>query len=213
MRKIFFAMVLALVLSVQNFCAAAVTIDKAQFSTNENLIYPVVHTGNAAIDKKINTEIIAEVDRFVTGVQKNAVTNNFLLADIRSNYTVGSNQAGNTVILSIVLTESWYYQGAAHPATVMHALNFNTSSGALMDVSYLTDVGSGVSKDELLRRVERALVKHCQQNGLTLFDNALPLKKLPDEFYWDENLKVHFIFQHYEVAPYAAGIIDVKLDD
>ena len=206
-------MVLALVLSVQNFCAAAVTIDKAHFSTNENLIYPVVHTGNETIDKKINIAIIAEVDRFVTEVQKNAVTNNFLLADIRSNYTVGSNQSGNTVILSIILTESWYYQGAAHPATVIHTLNFNTNSGAIMDLSYLTDVGSGVSKADLLKRVESALVQHCQRNALTLFDGSLPLKELPTEFYWDENLNVHFIFQNYEVAPYAAGIIDVKLDD
>ena len=163
-------MVLALVLSVQNFCAAAVTIDKAHFSTNENLIYPVVHTGNETIDKKINIAIIAEVDRFVTEVQKNAVTNNFTLADIRSSYTVGSNQSGNTVILSIILTESWYYQGAAHPATVIHTLNFNTNSGAIMDLSYLTDVGSGVSKADLLKRVESALVQHCQRNALTLFD-------------------------------------------
>lgn len=210
-RKIFIATVLALLVSVQSFCSAA-QIESAAFNGNEQLIYPVVHTGNAAVDRKINTAIIAEVDRFVTGIYRNAQVNGSKVGGIYTKYDIACNQSGGTVILSILMTESSYYEMAAHPSTFQHALNFNVGSGELMGLSYLTDVGSGVSQKEILQRVERALIAKCDREKLFLFDDALPLKQLPENFYWDENLHVHFIFQQYEVAPYAVGIIDVDID-
>lgn len=210
MKKIFSAVLFALILSVQNFCGAA-TIESANFNGDERLVYPVVHTGDATVDKKINVAIIAEVDRFLTGVYHTARSIDAKVADVRTSYEVGCNEAGGTVILSLILTESNYYEGAAHPATYRHALNFNVQSGVLMDISYLTDVGSG-NPNFSLDNVGRKLREHAEQNKIFLFDDALPLKKLPENFYWDKNLHVHLIFQHYEVAPYAAGIIDVEMD-
>ena len=210
MKKIFFTALVALIMSVQNFCGAA-SIESARFNGDDRLIYPVVQTGNAVVDKKINTAIIAEVDRFLTGVYRNAQENDYTVADVRTSFEVGSNEAGSTVILSLVLTESNYYKGAAHPMSYRHALNFNVTNGELMDKSYLTDIGSGNPKFSL-ENVTRKLKEHAAREKLFLFDDALPLKKLPENFYWDENLHVHFIFQHYEVAPYAAGIIDVDTD-
>lgn len=209
MKKFLLATVLALMLSVQSFCSAA-TIDSDCFNGDAKMIYPVVCVGDAAIDKKINVAVIAEIDRFVTGVYHSAQSIDAEVADIRTNFKVGSNNAGNTVILSIVLTESCYFKGAAHPATIQHALNFNTSSGELMGIDYLTDIGEGIDRADLIASVEKALIAHCEREGIALFDEALPLKQLPENFYWDENLHVHFIFQHYDVAPYAAGIIDVE---
>lgn len=211
MKKFLFATVLALMLGVQSFCSAA-TIDSDCFNGDDKMIYPVVCVGDAAIDKKINVAIIAEIDRFVTGVYHGAQSIDAEVADIRTNFEIGSNNAGNTVILSIILTESWYYKGAAHPATIQHALNFNTSSGELMGNDYLTDIGECIDRASFIASVEKALIAHCKREGIELFNDALPLKQLPENFYWDENLHLHFIFQHYEVAPYAAGIIDVDLN-
>lgn len=211
MRKIFFATLLVLMMSIQ-ICGAA-TIDSAKFNGNDKLVYPVVSLSNRDVTQKINVAIVAEIDRFLTGVYRNAQVNNFNVADVRTNFEVGSNESGGTVILSLVLTESCYYAGAAHPATVKHTLNFNVGAGDLMGLDYLTDIGEGVSVDELRGRVERALISHSKRENLYLFEEALPLKNLPENFYWDANLHVHFIFQHYEVAPYAAGIIDVDIDE
>ena len=210
-RKIFIATVLALLVSIQSFCSAA-QIESAAFNGNEQLIYPVVHTGDAAVDRKINTAIIAEVDRFVTGIYRNAQVNGYKIGGMYTSYDVACNQSGGTVILSILMTESSYYEMAAHPSTFQHALNFNVGSGELMGLSYLTDVGSGVSQEEILQRVEHALIAKRDREKLFLFDDALPLKQLPENFYWVENLHVHFIFQQYDVAPYAVGIIDVDID-
>ena len=84
--------------------------------------------------------------------------------------------------------------------------------GRLRTIDYLTEVGEGKREGELLRRLEEKLKAHCERKNLFLSRDALPLKKLPENFYWDEDLHVHFIFQHYEIAPYAMGIIDVDID-
>lgn len=211
MRKIFFATLLMLIVSVQSFCGAA-TIESARFNGDEKLVYPVVHTGNEAIDKKINVKIKEELMSFIKGLHYAAQYDNFKILDARTSYEVGSNGAGNTVILSIIMTESRYFEGAAHPATWKHTLNFNMSSGNRMGLNYLTDIGSGVSVEEIKGRLERKLQEKAKREKLYIFPEALPLKKLPEDFYWDENLHVHFIFQQYEVAPYAVGIIDVDID-
>ena len=201
----------ALLMLISATCSAA-TIEPAHFNGNEGLIYPVVHVDDAAVERKINTAIIAEVDRFVTGVYRNAQVNNLEVGGVYTSFDIGSNEAGNTVILSVIVTESCFYKMAAHPSTYRRALNFNTSSGELMDVSYLTDVGEGIPVSDLCDRLTQKLKAKAERENLFLFDDALPLKELPSDFYWDENLHVHFIFQQYEVAPYAVGIIDVDFD-
>ena len=209
MRKIF--LMLAFVMMLMSSASAA-TIETAHFNGNEKLIYPVVSTGDAAIDQKINRKIKEELMSFIKGIHYDAQYYDRKVLDARTSYEVGSNQAGNTVILSIVMTESQYFKGAAHPATWKRALNFNTSSGNRMGLHYLTEVGEGLREGYLLERLEQKLCEKIEREGIYLFEDALPLKQLPENFYWDENLHVHFIFQHYEIAPYAAGIIDVDID-
>ena len=211
MRKILFATLLALIFSVQSFCNAA-TIESACFNGDEKLVYPVVYTGDETIDQKINAKIKEELISFIKGLQYAAQYDNFKVLDARTSYEVGSNGAGNTIILSIIMTESRYFEGAAHPATWKHTLNFNMSSGNQMGLNYLTDVGSGVSVEEIKARLENKLQEKIKREKLYLFPEALPLKNLPENFYWDENLHVHFIFQQDEIAPYAAGIIDLDMD-
>ncbi len=210
MRKIFLMAVAVMILSVQSCFAAEIHEDF--FNGNESLKYPVVTVGDAAIEKKINDAIIAEIDRFTTAIYRNAQVNGYNVADIWTLYEIGSNQAGNTVILSVLLTECSYFRGAAHPSTYLHALNFNLSSGELMDINYLLEVGEGLKEGYLKERLEQKLREKVKREKLFLFEDSLPLKKLPDNFYWDENLHVHFIFQQYEIAPYAVGIIDVDID-
>ena len=210
MKKIFLTLLFVAIVSLQNFCGAA-EIESAAHERYPNVVYPVVHTGDAAVDKKINREIFIELDRFLTAAHNDAMHNGRRVADVRMNYTVGANGDGNTVILSLILDKSYYVSGAAHPQSLRNALNFNMSSGELMGWDYLLDVGDGVSEENFKRRIEKNLVEHCAREGITLFEDALPLKNLPQDFYWDKNLNVHVIFNHYDIAPYAAGIIDVTL--
>ena len=210
MRKVFLIIAL-IVLSVQSCFAAE--ISEARFDSNEKLRYPVVHTGNSAIDDKINVAIIAEVDRFSTSIHQNAAFNGYKVGDIHTDYEIACNQDGNTVILSILMTESSYYEKAAHPSTYLRALNFNLSNGELIGINYLTDVGEGVPESQFIERLEEKLLYKVKHEKLFIFPDSIPLKNLPQDFYWDKDLHVHFIFQQYEIAPYAIGIIDVDIDD
>ncbi len=209
--KNFILAVLMVVLSVQSCFAAE--IHQELFNGNENLQYPVVKIGDSAVESKINGAIVAEIDRFLTAVYKNAQVNDFEVAGTYTKYEIGSNEAGNTVILSVLLTESSYFKGAAHPSTYLRALNFNLANGELMGINYLLEVGEGLKEGYLLEKINQKLVEKVEREKLFLFPDALPIKKLPQDFYWDKNLHVHFIFQQYEVAPYAVGIIDVDIDE
>ena len=211
MRKILFLTLLALIVSVQSFCGAA-TIESTCFNGNEKFVYPVVHTGDEAIDQKINIKIKTELMSFIKGLHYAVQYDNRKVLGAQMNYKVACNGAGNTVILSLLISKSQYFEGAAHPTSYLHALNFNMSSGNRIGLNYLTDVGSGVSVEEIKARLENKLQEKIKREKLYLFPEALPLKNLPENFYWDENLHVHFIFQQYEVAPYAVGIIDVDID-
>lgn len=196
--------------SVQNCFAAQISEDN--FNGNESLKYPVVKVGDGAIDAKINGAIRDEILRFIKEIHYAAQYNGSEIGGIYTSYEIGSNEAGNTVILSVLLTESSYFKGAAHPSTYLHTLNFNLSSGDLMGMDYLLEVGEGLKEGYLMERLEKNLRKKVKREKLFLFEDALPLKNLPENFYWDENLHVHFVFQQYEIAPYAAGIIDVDID-
>ena len=212
MRKILLTVVIALIIGVQSFCLAA-SIQSANFNGNENLIYPVVSVGDSAIEKRINDSIREEILRFIKEIHYAAQYDNREVMDMRTNYEILCNQAGNTVILSVVLTESSYFKGAAHPSTYICPLNFNVSSGELMGLNYLLEVGEGLRDDYFIDKLNQKLSGKVERGEIFLFPDALPIKELPESFYWDENLRVHFIFQHYEIAPYAAGIIDIAIDD
>ena len=212
MRKIFLTTVVALVLCLQNFCgAAAVTIESANFNGNETMIYPIVRTGNAAVDEKINGAILDEVNRFVKEIHYAVQNDGIVIEGLYTSFEVPCNRAGNTVILSIVMTESVYNKGAAHPLTYKRGLNFNADTGERMNTSYLTDIGSGNPKFSP-ENITRKLREKAEREGLMLFEEALPLKSVPEDFYFDANLHVHLLFQQYEVGPYAIGIVDLDMD-
>ncbi len=210
MRKIFLAVIALLIVSVQNCFAAEIT--EARYNDNETLIYPVVHVEDKTVEQRINGKIRDEILRFIKEIHYAAQYNNYEVVDVRTNYEIMCNGAGNTVILSVVLTESNYYKGGAHPATYIRPLNFNMSSGELMGLNYLVEVGDGFQDGQLLERLNQKLAEKVERKEIFLFQDALPIKELPEDFYWDENLHVHFIFQHYQIAPYAMGIIDVDID-
>lgn len=207
MKKIFLITLFALIINVQNLCGAA-EIYEAYLNNEENLKYPVVKTGDTAIDQKINNVIATEIDHFVTNVYGRLYDDK--LRFINTNYTIACNEAGNTVILSVILGESYCYMRAAHPAYYRCALNFNVKTGELMDTGYLTDIGAG-NPQFSLENVTNQLKAYAESKKISLFHDALPLKELPKNFYWDENLCVHLIFNNYEVAPYAYGIIDLVI--
>ncbi|MBR4151692.1 MAG: hypothetical protein IKT98_01890 [Selenomonadaceae bacterium] len=206
MRKIILMAVVALILSVQNLCGA-VTIEEFKSPLYEKILYPMVRMEDKSIEQKINLAILAEIDNFVADVNRSIQEYNAELLNAYVNYEIACNEAGNSKILSVVFTESKYFARANRPQACKHALNFNLKTGELIGINYLTDSDAGI-----IDKLSQKLREKSERENISLNHDALPLKKLPENFYWDANLHVHFIFQYYEVAAGSAGIIDVDME-
>ncbi|MBR2774542.1 MAG: hypothetical protein IKD73_06065, partial [Selenomonadaceae bacterium] len=87
MRKIFLMMIALLMLMSS---AGVATIETAHFNGNEKLAYPVVNTGDAAIDQKINRKIKEELMSFIKGIHYDAQYYDRKVLDARTSYEVGS---------------------------------------------------------------------------------------------------------------------------
>ena len=89
--------------------------------------------------------------------------------------------------------------------------NFNSDSGVQLTADSLSEIGKEERGESAYspKNVFRKLKAHVKREGIALFPDVKSLEKVPEDFYFDENLHVWFIFQQYDVAPYAAGIIEV----
>ena len=205
MKKFIIAAALFLLTNV----ASAAQIDTASYLGDGNLNYPVIITDKPEVNAKINSVIRAEVQRFVDAMEKQAQELDVRIGDMSVDFEIPCNHTNG--ILSVVLTEFIYFEKAAHPSTLKRALNFNSDSGERLTVDSLTEVGGEENGEPKYspKNVTRKLRAHVRMNKLFLYDEFTELEKLPEDFYFDDDLNVHFIFQQYEIAPYAVGIIDL----
>lgn len=207
MKKIFFALIILFInLSVAN----AAQIDSAKYNNDDDLIYPVVYAKNAEVSEKINAEIRREVQNFLVFADNTAADGYepVKIEKVAVSYEITCNHENG--ILSIVLTEYLNFENSAHPSTFRRALNFNSDSGERIfskDLSEIAHEEYGESSYSP-KNLTRKLKAYAKENDIWLYGDFKELTQVPDDFYFDDNLHVHFIFQQYEVAPYAFGIIE-----
>ena len=209
MKKIFFVLIIFLI----NFSAVnAAQIDTAKFNGDDNLIYPVVFTKNSDAAGKINAVIRNEVKSFLIRIDEMSAdgkdAEKIPIQGYGINFEIPCNHEDG--ILSVVLTEYVNYKNSAHPLTFRRGLNFNSDSGERI----LSDTLSEIADEEFgesaysPKNLTRKLKIYAKENNIYLYQDFKQLAQIPEDFYFDDNLHVHFIFQQYEVAPYAAGIIE-----
>lgn len=190
--------------SAANFANAA-EIDRVFYFGNAEISYPLVIAKNDDATAKINRVIRAEVKHFIDGLKDSE--NN--IGGVGVDYEIPCNHENG--ILSIVLTEYVYFEGAAHPLTFKRGLNFNSDSGVRLTADTLTEIAKKPT-DYTPADITAKLKIYSKKNNLPLSTDFQELTAIPEDFYFDDNLHVHFIFQQYEVAPYAVGIIDLDAD-
>ena len=214
MKKFIWLGIFFLMMSVANFAnAAKVTkdsynnyIEKAFYNNNQDFIYPVVTTLNPAAAVKINREIRKDIQFFLDDIQRRAGEDK---VKIRINYETACNHNGG--ILSIILSEYVFLEHAAHPWNLVHTLNFNTDNGeriTVADLSEIAEHGNDYTPAEITRRLKI----YSKINRRPLRSDFQQLDKIPEDFYFDDNLHVHFLFEQGGVAHYAVGLIDLDAD-
>ena len=208
MRKIFLATFFAVILSLQSFCGAAATVDEAIFNGNENLKCPIVHTGNAAVDKKINSVIEGLTQNFVMEVKTDRREHGINITVENASFQVACNGAKNSNVLSIILYQSKYgSNGPAHPTNYAHALNFDLTTGERLTTSDLAKFGYGDS-NSLFQKLSLKLKEFNANREIKTSE----ITGLPENFYFDEDFHLHFLFEQNSIAHYAVGVIDIDMD-
>ena len=205
MQKIILAGIFFIMMSVANFASAA-EIEKAFFDNNPELVYPVVKTENIMAGAKINSEIRKDIQNFLDDIKSRVGDD---LQTISISYSVPCNHKGE--ILSIILSEYVMVKNAAHPWNLVHTLNFNSDSGARLTVESLSEIANPANT-YTPAELTRKLKLYSKINNRPLNWDFNKLDKVPEDFYFDDNLHVHFLFQQQSVAPYAVGVIDLDAD-
>ena len=199
MKKFFIIMILALM--IPNICGAT-EIQSTDYEGEFKFTYPSVKVSNVFVANRINQKIREEVkDLFDTVKQPDDSVTATMTYEI---------MCDDKNILSVILTEVLYMKGAAHPSTYKRALNFDTRTGKPIRIEDLKKISREYAKkDYTPKGITKKLKAYATANNLALYSDFKELEKLPENFYFDENFHLHFIFQQYEVAPYAVGIIDL----
>ena len=201
MKKIFCTLMI-LALMIFPSIGGATQIKSTDYNGDFQFVYPTISTSNAIIDSMINEKIREEVKNFFDAVKQ---PDNSITATMSYEIPCDKNN-----ILSIILTEYTYSEGAAHPLTFKRALNFDTRTGKLIGIDNIKKISREYAKaDYSPKGITRKLKAYAEREGIFLYADFKELEKLPENFYFDENFHLHFIFQQYDVAPYAAGIIDL----
>lgn len=158
--------------------------------------YPVWEGGTALQRARVNAAVEAETVRFATELEKMQEHGD---VDGWVRWLAGRTDGE---LVSLVLLESVYPHHAAHPSTAVVGMTFD-------------EKGYRVSREEALRRaagtdVEAAVSQQAAERGLSLFPEAWRQQTdWPEQFYVGADGQLYFIFQQYEIAPYAAGWIAI----
>ena len=189
--------------------------------------YPsVAKADNILVKAKINTEIEKTVSSFVEDIKdrqakgeelngwvsyemKSAVWDQMAVDSRAGSHTQFTTRANEQGMFSVVIYLSTMYKGAAHPSTYARALTFDKDGNLVTwDEMLAMDKASGrnlLTLDNLRRDVQ-------EQAGDKLYTDSnlkAQIDEFPKEFYVDDAGGVHALFQQYDIAPYAAGFIDV----
>ena len=205
MKKIFCSAVLAL-------CASAVVTgtawaDDLQPAMQVKANYPVVALQNAAAQKRINLAVAAEMDDMQRDIKAILREGDLLSASLDSRVSYQDEK-----IISIRTDKYVYVDKAAHPMSWEYGRIYRISDGKLLtleDIANLPEFRANASR-YTLDNVAKAIGK---KYGDVLFSRIVKLESMPKDIYLDENKQLHVLIQRYELAPYAAGILDVNLDE
>lgn len=205
MKKIILAGIFFVLLSAANFADAA-TIEKHLYHNVPGLIYPVVKVDNPDAEAKINQKIYEEIQRTLQNL-KNRAGEDYM--SIHLSYSVPCNQDGG--LLSIIFSESVMIEKAAHPWNMIQTLNFNSDSGEQITTNDLSEIarhGNDYTPAELTRKLRI----FAEKTNRKLNQDFTGLSEIPKNFYFDENLHVHFLFEQETIAHYAYGHFDLDAD-
>lgn len=159
--------------------------------------YPVLDGGSALRRARVNAAVETEVARFYRSLEKQNET-----APVSGWVTCLAGRSDKDYV-SLVLLETVMPKGAAHPSTVVKGLTFDGKGRRVTrgEALAMIPAESGPAIDARVR-------KEAEAREIHLFPEARAYR-WPDEFFFGADGHLRFLFQQYDIAPYAAGWIAI----
>lgn len=168
-----------------------------------NMKIPVMnHFKSSRLQRKINKEIKQNQLCLKSGIEKDAIRCCPVHPyELMTNYNVKSNDA----IFSLEITV-YDYRGGAHGMTKRTYYNIDTKNSKLLT---LEDMGSA----EIINEEINKQIKERQQQSEIFFEDDQGFNGIKENqsFYISEDHELVIVFGLYEIAPYAAGIIEFPI--
>ncbi|MBR1499214.1 MAG: DUF3298 domain-containing protein [Bacteroidaceae bacterium] len=121
-----------------------------------------------------------------------------------------TEQASDSILSYISTTDC--YLGGAHGSYVIHYYNFDRKGGKLIDIK---DVVPADKKAQVLKAMEQQLCKDWGALNLADLQQKTGITMLGDLYLTNNFLlkgdSIEFLFNQYEIAPYAAGLIGITI--
>lgn len=126
----------------------------------------------------------------------------------------GRAEKGHEGIINYTVTEEMY-NGGAHPVSVTTYLNFNSSTGELIELDALFKEGY---KDRLNDILLKALMKKCGAKSVKELNDAGYLcftDMYPSSNFLLKDDNIEFYYNVYEIAPYVMGptVLNISYDE
>lgn len=163
--------------------------------------YPVFTGGNFLQRAWVNAAIETEVSSFYDYVDFLNTNQTGTFTGYVS-YEVG--YVGDDWV-SIILYESIMPAGAAHPSTTVKGLTFDHNGQRLTRADVLSRLPV-----KPWATIQQDILQQTTERQLPIFEpKDWSVHNWPQEFYIGQDKHIHFIFQQYDIAPYAAGWISI----
>ena len=203
MRKIFCAVIMALMI-LPNICGAS-KLQTWEINGEYHAVYPSVDPETDASEIPIYNKIGDKINEVMKDFWNSvSVTGGFIKSNLNYEITCDKNN-----ILSMVFTvkmmftdKPFFYEkdaaGNVIPFMYKQTLNFDMRTGDVIEPENLKNISAkyNFTPQDIIKKV----TTFAKKNNIELNADFENLNIIPQRYYIDENLHVHFIFAGYELS-------------
>jgi hypothetical protein len=170
-----------------------------------NAKYPVL-VGDSPAIAAINSAVEADVKDNIASCKAEYADFITDIGDVSANWNIDITYEIKTLdenIVSMSVTD-YSFLGGAHPNTTVHGITYSLDTGEkLIADDFITDaLTAGKDGVRLMVQADPEQYPFYDEEQFSLTDN---------DFYIEDN-KLVFLVQAYEIAPYARGLVEYKID-
>ncbi len=115
--------------------------------------------------------------------------------------------------VSVIKTTS-FYLGGAHPSTLLTAKTYNIETGEEVTLKDVSETLFGKSEEEAFSAIKNTYLEKINSEPGAYFEDAAKTVNEIDgaNFYITNNGELVYFFNQYDIAPYASGIFEEKIN-